>query len=197
VDSARMGCTESKPQPGRDPLARGEREAKSLEAKIVLLGDTGVGKSSLALRFCQGRFPPFHEVTIGAAFLQQIVRVERNRQLKLYIWDTGGQERFRAMAPLYYRDAAGAIIVYDVTNPSSFDSVKYWVQELQSKGPASVEMAIAANKMDVEGAQHSAEDAKAFAEENGMLFIATSAKSGENVGRLFELVANKIAANMP
>jgi Rab family protein len=123
--------------------------------------------------------------------------VERNRQLKLYIWDTGGQERFRAMAPLYYRDAAGAIIVYDVTNPSSFDSVKYWVQELQSKGPASVEMAIAANKMDVEGAQHSAEDAKAFAEENGMLFIATSAKSGENVGRLFELVANKIAANMP
>jgi Rab family protein len=192
-----MGCSESKPPPGRDPLSRGEREAKSLEAKIVLLGDTGVGKSSLALRFCQGRFPPFHEVTIGAAFLQQIVRVERNRQLKLYIWDTGGQERFRAMAPLYYRDAAGAIIVYDVTNPSSFDSVKYWVQELQAKGPASVEMAIAANKMDVEGAQHSAEDAKAFAEENGMLFIATSAKSGENVGRLFEQVANKIAANMP
>ena len=59
----------------------------------MLLGDTGVGKSSLALRFSQGRFPPFHEVTIGAAFLQQIVRVDRGRQLKLYIWDTGGQER--------------------------------------------------------------------------------------------------------
>lgn len=193
-----MGCSESKPAPGRDLVAQ-ERAKSSLEAKIVLLGDTGVGKSSLALRFSQGRFPPFHEVTIGAAFLQQIVRVDRGRQLKLYIWDTGGQERFRAMAPLYYRDAAGAIIVYDLTNPASFASVKYWVQELQQKGPASVEVAIAANKCDMEEAknQSALDEAKQFAEQNNMLFVATSAKSGENVGKLFEMVANRIAANMP
>lgn len=86
----------------------------------VLLGDSGVGKSSLALRFCRGRFPRYHEVTIGAAFLQQTLKVRDARDggedafVKLFIWDTGGQERFRSMAPLYYRDAAGAVIVYDV-----------------------------------------------------------------------------------
>merc|ERR1719253_155022 len=166
-----MGCGESRQAPR--PEVNVDRQ-KSLEAKVVLLGDTGVGKSSLALRFCQGRFPPFHEVTIGAAFLQQIVRVERNRQLKLYIWDTGGQERFRAMAPLYYRDAAGAIIVYDLTNPASFASVKYWVQELQQRGPSSVEVAIAANKCDMDE-RKPCDEASSFCEEQGMAFVPTSA----------------------
>ncbi|OLQ06313.1 Ras-related protein RABF1 [Symbiodinium microadriaticum] len=108
-----MGCAGAKPG-GQGQVGLNVQDAQSgavrstIEAKIVLLGDSGVGKSSLALRFCQGRFNPYHEVTIGAAFLQQIVRLRDGSQLKLHVWDTGGQERFRAMTHLYYRDAAGA-----------------------------------------------------------------------------------------
>eukprot|EP00933_Yihiella_yeosuensis_P012129 TRINITY_DN120227_c0_g1_i1.p1 TRINITY_DN120227_c0_g1~~TRINITY_DN120227_c0_g1_i1.p1 ORF type:complete len:201 (+),score=44.43 TRINITY_DN120227_c0_g1_i1:90-692(+) len=170
----------------------------TIEAKIVLLGDSGVGKSSLALRFCQGRFNPYHEVTIGAAFLQQIVRLRDGSQLKLHVWDTGGQERFRAMTHLYYRDAAGAVIVYDCTDGRSQASVQYWVQELQSKGPARCCMAVAANKSDValENKAVDAQEMKAYCEENGLLFVETSAKTGENVGHLFESLAARVAADL-
>ncbi|KAL8440115.1 hypothetical protein Efla_000004 [Eimeria flavescens] len=129
-------------------LFRASKSRLSLEGKIVLLGDTGVGKSSLALRFCRGRFPLYHEVTIGAAFLQQTVRLGEGNQLKLYIWDTGGQERFRAMAPLYYRDAAGAVVVYDITAPSSLDAVKFWTGELRQH-LSRCSIAVAANKWDL------------------------------------------------
>eukprot|EP01066_Platyproteum_vivax_P014685 Platyproteum_vivax@DN6568_c0_g1_i2.p1 len=128
---------------------------KSSEAKIVLLGDMAVGKSSIALRFCQGRFQPFHDATIGAAFLQQIVRLKDGSQLKLHIWDTGGQERFRAMLPLYYRDSAGAIIVYDCTHTDTFESVKYWSEELKQKGPHDVCLYAVANKCDLPAEKNS------------------------------------------
>lgn len=151
-----MGCGFSSPLPARgDPQLRIQNATSkiptsrlSLEGKIVLLGDSGVGKSSLALRFCRGRFPLYHEVTIGAAFLQQTVRLDQGNQLKLYIWDTGGQERFRAMAPLYYRDAAGAVVVYDITAPSSLEAVKFWTKELRQH-LVRCSITVAANKSDL------------------------------------------------
>lgn len=167
-----------------------------VEAKLVLLGDSGVGKSSIALRFCQGRFSPFHEVTIGAAFLQQIVRLRDGKQIKLHIWDTGGQERFRAMAPLYYRDSVGAVIVYDATHPKSFEAVKYWVTELRDKGPPGCIMAIAANKSDLKDKLVDPQEARAFCEAEGMAFVETSAKTGDGVGRLFEQLADNIYTQM-
>lgn len=198
--SAKSGASGGAGVPGlnvQDGAQAGSSGARNtLEAKIVLLGDSGVGKSSLALRFCQGRFNPFHEVTIGAAFLQQIVRLRDGSQLKLHVWDTGGQERFRAMTHLYYRDAKGAVIVYDSTDANSQASVMYWVHELQSKGPVGVCMAIAANKCDVETKAVDAVQMKSYCDENGLLFIETSAKTGEQVGHLFESLATRIAANM-
>ena len=194
-----MGCLESKPlSPGPSGLNVNAqvRQTRSgpLESKIVLLGDSGVGKSSISLRFCQGRFPSFHEVTIGAAFLQQTVRLRDGGQIKLSIWDTGGQERFRSMSSLYYRDASGAILVYDCTDASSFESVKYWVEELRSKGPPKVTIAVAANKSDQPAEKHKVDItvAKAFCEENGMMFFETSALSGDNVSQLFESLSLKI-----
>merc|ERR1712224_807932 len=111
----------------------------------------GVGKSSLALRFCHGKFDPFqrHEVTIGAAFLQQVVCLRDGSQLKLNVWDTSGEERYRALTALYYRDAAGAVIVYDCTHAASQSSVDHWVHELRSKRPSEVRISVAANKSDV------------------------------------------------
>lgn len=193
-----MGCLESKPQPisqgnlNVNRAARGGRAA-GIEGKVVLLGDSGVGKSSLSLRFCQGRFPTFHEVTIGAAFLQQVVRLRDGSQIKLHIWDTGGQERFRSMSSLYYRDAAGAILVYDCTDVASFESVKYWYDELKSKGPPNVVIAVAGNKSDSPKKIVDVAMARKYCEDSGMLFFETSALSGDNVTPMFEAISHKIA----
>jgi small GTP-binding protein len=197
-----MGCLESRPiSEGQSGLNVNTQVKQTrhgpLESKIVLLGDSGVGKSSLSLRFCQGRFPSFHEVTIGAAFLQQTVRLRDGSQLKLSIWDTGGQERFRSMSSLYYRDAAGAILVYDCTDATSFESVKYWVDELRSKGPPNVSIVVAANKSDQppEKKQVDSGQAKSYCEQNGMLFFETSALTGDNVPQLFEGISARIISS--
>ena len=108
-----------------------------IEAKIVLLGESAVGKSSISLRFCQDRFDDVHDVTIGGAYIQKIVNIQNpenpsgpEQQVKLHIWDTGGSEKFRSMINLYYRDAVGAIICYDLTDERSFNAVQYWVNEM-------------------------------------------------------------------
>ena len=198
-----MGCLESRPiaptqrsfNVNQQPKVRG---TGPLEAKIVLLGDSGVGKSSLSLRFCQGRFPTFHEVTIGAAFLQQTVRLRDGSQIKLSLWDTGGQERFRSMSSLYYRDAAGAILVYDCTDAASYESVKYWVDELRAKGPDNVVIAVAANKSDSPAEKRVVDEevARAYCEENNMIYFATSALSGDNVSQLFEAMSGGVVNQM-
>ncbi|CAN1327695.1 Ras-related protein RABF2a [Linum perenne] len=105
---------------------------KNINAKLVLLGDPGAGKSSLVLRFVKNQFVEFQESTIGAAFFSQTLAVT-DVTVKFEIWDTAGQERYHSLAPMYYRGAAAAIIVYDITNPASFDRAKKWVQELQAQ----------------------------------------------------------------
>lgn len=89
---------------------------KLVEYKIVLLGDATVGKSSIAQRFCKDVFEEVYEVTIGGAYLQKSLTLKNGKKIKIHLWDTGGAERFKAMAPLYYRDAVGALLVYDVSN---------------------------------------------------------------------------------
>eukprot|EP00475_Leptophrys_vorax_P005527 TRINITY_DN13338_c0_g3_i1.p2 TRINITY_DN13338_c0_g3~~TRINITY_DN13338_c0_g3_i1.p2 ORF type:complete len:144 (+),score=9.47 TRINITY_DN13338_c0_g3_i1:273-704(+) len=105
----------------------------TMQAKLVLLGDMGAGKSSLVLRFVKGQFFEYQESTIGAAFLTQTVAVS-DAVVKFEIWDTAGQERYHSLAPMYYRGAAAAIIVYDITSTDSFARARKWVQELQRQG---------------------------------------------------------------
>lgn len=109
--------------------------------KLVLLGDTAVGKSCLVVRFVRDEFFEFQEPTIGAAFLTQTVALD-DATVKFEIWDTAGQERYRSLAPMYYRGAAAAIIVYDITNPDSFAGAKSWVKELQRRGDTNVVIAL-------------------------------------------------------
>ncbi|XP_042786497.1 ras-related protein Rab-22A isoform X2 [Panthera tigris] len=118
------------------------------ELKVCLLGDTGVGKSSIVWRFVEDSFDPNINPTIGASFMTKTVQYQ-NELHKFLIWDTAGQERFRALAPMYYRGSAAAIIVYDITKEETFSTLKNWVRELRQHGPPNIVVAIAGNKCDL------------------------------------------------
>ncbi|KAK4700032.1 Ras-related protein Rab-5C, partial [Phenoliferia sp. Uapishka_3] len=122
--------------------------ARPVQVKLVLLGESAVGKSSVVLRFCQNDFQANKEPTIGAAFLTQRCRLEEN-VIKFEIWDTAGQERFRSLSPMYYRNAQAAVVVYDVTKAASLDQAKTWVKELQRQANPNIVIALAGNKVDL------------------------------------------------
>jgi len=171
---------------------------KSFQFKLVLLGDSAVGKSSLVLRFVKKQFYEYQESTIGAAFLTQTVNV-KDYTVKFEIWDTAGQERYHSLAPMYYRGAAAAIIVYDLTNRQSFVRAKTWVKELQKQqGNPNIVIALAGNKLDLlDKRQVDAEEAKQYADENNLYFLETSAKTDQNVTTLFEAIALKLPKTAP
>jgi len=174
----------------------GAGASKTIQSKLVLLGDTAVGKSSLVLRFVKKQFFEFQESTIGAAFLTQTV-VVGDYTVKFEIWDTAGQERYHSLAPMYYRGAAAAIVVYDITQRNSFIRAKSWVKELQRQGTQNIIIALAGNKVDLaEQRQVDAEEAKQYADENGILFLETSAKTNQNVSEVFQLIAKKLPKNV-
>jgi len=121
---------------------------KPIQVKLVLLGEAAVGKSSVVLRFVSNEFQANKEPTIGAAFLTQKCRLE-DRVLRYEIWDTAGQERFHSLAPMYYRNAQAAVVVYDVTKATSLDKAKSWVKELQRQANPNIVIALAGNKVDL------------------------------------------------
>ena len=174
-------------------------KTKIIEAKIVLLGDVSVGKTSIASRYCKNSFNEHHINTIGGAYQQQKVVLGNGSMVKLHIWDTSGQERFRAMTNLYYRDAQVAILTYDITNESSFSSIDFWINELKYKVEnENMILCLVGNKCDV-GANEkkiSTAKGKTFAQENNMIFFETSAKTGEGVKDLFVTIANKVYEQM-
>eukprot|EP00898_Chlorokybus_atmophyticus_P006904 jgi/Chlat1/7214/Chrsp57S06857 len=172
-------------------------QPNQLQAKLVLLGDMGAGKSSLALRFVKNQFLEHQESTIGAAFMTQTVNVD-GTTVKFEIWDTAGQERYHSLAPMYYRGAAAAIIVYDITSQDSFTRAKNWVRELQRQGNPTLVMAVAGNKADLTSDRKvSTEEGQAYAEENSLHFLETSARAGTNVTELFHEIARKLPTASP
>ena len=165
---------------------------KVFQFKLVLLGDSAVGKSSLVLRFVRGQFFEYQESTIGAAFLTQTVALN-DTTVKFEIWDTAGQERYHSLAPMYYRGAAAAIVVYDITSEESFERAKAWVSELQRQGNPNIVIALAGNKTDLSIKRKvQAEDAEAYTKEAGIMFMETSAKTASNVNELFVAIARAL-----
>ncbi|OAL40025.1 hypothetical protein AYO20_00443 [Fonsecaea nubica] len=142
----------------------------SSSVKLVLLGEAAVGKSSLVLRFVNNDFQENKEPTIGAAFLTQKISLP-NRIIKFEIWDTAGQERFASLAPMYYRNAQAALVVYDLTKPTSLVKAKHWVAELQRQASPGIVIALVGNKLDLcaessgEGADSSQESSSAAGDE--------------------------------
>ncbi|KAI8077355.1 ras-related protein rab-21-like protein [Gilbertella persicaria] len=121
----------------------------TLEAKVVILGRTGVGKTSVALRYVKNTFSPNGSSTIGAAFMAKKLTVD-DCSVRLQIWDTAGQERFRSMAPMYYRGASAAILVYDITSEESFTELMSWMEELKKNMSENLLIHIVGNKIDLE-----------------------------------------------
>lgn len=160
--------------------------------KLVLLGDSAVGKSCLVVRFVRDEFFEFQEPTIGAAFLTQTVTLD-DATVKFEIWDTAGQERYRSLAPMYYRGAAAAIVVFDITKKDSFNGAKSWVKELQRRGDPNVVIALAGNKADMESKRKvQPEEAQQYALDSDIIYMETSAKTALNVRNLFVEIAKKL-----
>ena len=203
-----MGCNNSQPQnkPKSEENSikikstpKEQEKQKELEAKIVLLGNINVGKTSIASRYCKNTFNDHHINTIGGAYQQQKVVLNNGAIVKLHIWDTSGQERFRAMTNLYYRDAQVALLTYDITNESSFAGIEFWIDELKYKVEnENMILFLVGNKSDASDEERKVPKSKGkkFADDNNLLFFETSAKTGAGVKDLFVDVATKVYEQM-
>ena len=159
--------------------------------KIIVVGDGRVGKTSLTFRFSTGVFRQHYLMTIGVEFAVKMVQVG-NKNVKLQVWDTGGQERFSYIRPLYYRGAVGAIVCFDLTNEESFLHVPNWIGEIR-KYCGLIPIVLIGTKSDlVEERQISREKAEAYAKQLNAKYFETSAKSGEYVVEVFQTISQEI-----
>eukprot|EP00730_Choanoeca_flexa_P000278 TRINITY_DN10128_c0_g1_i1.p1 TRINITY_DN10128_c0_g1~~TRINITY_DN10128_c0_g1_i1.p1 ORF type:complete len:203 (+),score=62.80 TRINITY_DN10128_c0_g1_i1:113-721(+) len=164
--------------------------------KLLLIGDSGVGKSCLLLRFADDTYTESYISTIGVDFKIRTIELD-GKTIKLQIWDTAGQERFRTITSSYYRGAHGIIVVYDVTDKDSFDNVKQWLQEIERYACENVNKLLVGNKSDLTTKKVvDYATAKDFAEEKGIPFLETSAKNASNVEQAFLTMAAEIKTRM-
>ena len=153
--------------------------------KIVLIGDSGVGKSNLLSRFTTNEFNIESKSTIGVEFATRTIEVE-GKKIKAQIWDTAGQERYRAITSAYYRGAVGALIVYDISKSSTYENCNHWLTELRENADDNVAVGLIGNKSDLSHLRAvPTDEAKNFASENQLLFTETSALNSENVDQSF------------
>lgn len=144
------------------------------------------------LRFVTNNFKPYSESTIGASFMSKMIMVG-GLPIKFQIWDTAGQEKYHSLAPMYYRGAAAAIIVYDITRMNTYKTLRSWVEELRNSGPKDLAIAIAGNKADLESERQVEKAAVAsYAEEIGALYLETSAKDDLNVQDIFVQLSHRL-----
>ncbi|KAH1101667.1 hypothetical protein GYH30_036300 [Glycine max] len=160
--------------------------------KVVLIGDSGVGKSNLLSRFTKNEFSLESKSTIGVEFATRSIRVDE-KVLKAQIWDTAGQERYRAITSAYYRGAVGALLVYDVTRHVTFENMERWLKELRDHTDANIVVMLVGNKADLRHLRAvSTEEATAFAEREETFFMETSALESMNVENAFTEVLTQI-----
>ena len=170
-------------------------EEYDLMFKILLLGDSGVGKSSLLLRYTKHEFNVDMRSTIGVEFALKYLKID-NFQLKVQIWDTAGMERYRSITSAYYKGAKGVIIVYDICREKSFENVDKWIEDFKSKADEDAVILLIGNKNDLDDKREvNKEEAELKAQKNKFAFMETSAKENNNVDKAFETLFKEIVKN--
>ncbi|KAJ3700109.1 hypothetical protein LUZ61_003814 [Rhynchospora tenuis] len=160
--------------------------------KVVLIGDSAVGKSQILNRFARNEFLLDSKATIGVEF-QTRTLVIQHKSVKAQIWDTAGQERYRAVTSAYYRGAVGALLVYDVTKRPTFEHIPRWLDELRAHADRNIVIMLVGNKIDLQDQRAvTTEEAKEFAQKEGLFFLETSALQATNVETAFQTVLTEI-----
>ena len=174
-------------------MIENEDEDDYISCKIVLLGETGVGKTSIITRYIANSFSQVVMTSTGSSFFSKKIEINESKRVKLQIWDTAGQEKYRSLAKIFYQSASVAILVYDVTLKRTFENLKeYWVGEIKANAPDDIILAIAANKSDDYINQEvNIQEAKDLAKSLNAIFVCTSAKLGNGIDDLFKMVAEK------
>ncbi|CAG9312937.1 unnamed protein product [Blepharisma stoltei] len=168
--------------------------------KIVLVGDTSVGKTNIVSRYIKNSLPKNQNPTIGVEFATRVVTLRSGRTVKAQIWDTAGQERYHAIVSAHYRRAIGALLVYDITNARSFGNAQRWIEELKSKAEPDIVIMLVGNKIDLAlenpaVRQVNTEQARKFAQAEGLMFIETSAVTSTMIKEAFETLLEEIYNN--
>ena len=164
--------------------------------KYIIIGDSGVGKSCLLLQFTDKRFEASHDLTIGVEFGARMISIG-DKQVKLQIWDTAGQESFRSITRSYFRGATGALLVYDVTRRETFEHLQSWLSECKENSNMDLTILLIGNKSDLMHARVvSTEEGKEFADKHGLMFMETSAKTAHNVDDAFVNTAKTIVGKI-
>ncbi len=171
-------------------------EKKEVLYKILLLGDSSVGKTCFLMRYTDNTFQEIHMSTIGLDYKLKNVQLDDGKMVKIQIWDTAGQDRFRSITKNYYKGAHGIILIYDITNKKSFENVRNWINQIKEEVSEKVSIILVGNKIDDE--EHrvvATEDGEKIAKELGLMFFECSAKSGVNIDSTFNELVKKTVEN--
>lgn len=158
-----------------------------LQAKVIIIGNSAVGKTSMLLRYADSRFSPSYITTIGIDFKTKIVKHE-DKRVKLQIWDTAGQERFKSLTLSYLKGSDIVILCYDISDESSFEAVTSWISSVKDKTEADVQMVLVGNKSDMKKREISYEEGKTLADKYRLPFFECSAKTGAGIDELFRAI---------
>ena len=179
-------------QEERNDSSYNESSSYDEKIKLMVIGETRVGKTALIKKYTKDIFGGAYLTTVGIDFQEKIINVE-DKVVKLQIWDTAGQERFRNIAKNYFHTSDGFLIVYDISNKESFEKLDFWYEQIKLNAPENTKCIVVGNKCDLEEKRKvNKEEGETFSRENNINFYETSAKDGINVNNVFQLLANEI-----
>ena len=173
-----------------------EKESYDFLFKLILIGDSSVGKSNILLKYLKGEFDQNSRATVGVEFVTKNIKI-KNKKIKIQIWDTAGQERYRSITSAYYKGAKGAFIVYDITRKLTFDNIDKWVTDLKTNGDKNISIILIGNKSDLEDKREvEKEEGIKKSEEYKIAFLETSALNGDNIDKAFNELLEQIYQNV-
>ena len=164
--------------------------------RYIIVGDINVGKSCIMLQFSSNQFREEHELTIGVEFAIKFLEI-KNKNIKIQVWDTAGEEAFQSITKSYYRNAIGALLVYDITKKSSFEHLQKWLDSVKENSSKNIKIILIGNKIDLEDKREvTFQEGEEFAKNNGLFFFETSAKNFKNINEAFNKLTEEIYENI-